>query len=75
MAVRIKLARIGKRSAPKYRIVVMEKSKRPTGKYIEKIGFYDPIQDPHILEVDKARLDEWISNGAQMSEGVAKLLK
>lgn len=75
MAVKIKLSRVGKRADPKYRIVVMESSKRVNGKYIEKIGFYDPIPNPHILTVDKEKLQNWIKKGAQMSDGVSKLLK
>jgi small subunit ribosomal protein S16 len=75
MSVKIKLARVGKKAAPKYRIVVMEESKRVNGKYIEKIGFYDPIPNPHILTVDKEKLQTWIKKGAQMSDGVSKLLK
>ncbi|HLL60846.1 MAG TPA: 30S ribosomal protein S16 [Candidatus Nitrosocosmicus sp.] len=75
MAVKIKLARMGKKGAPKYRIVVMEESKRPTGRYIEKIGFYDPLPNPHILTIDNDKLQSWIKNGAQMSDGVSKLMK
>lgn len=75
MSVKIKLSRIGKKNAPQYRIVVMEESKRRDGKYIENIGFYNPVANPHILEVDKEKLTSWMKKGAQMSDGVAKLLK
>ena len=75
MAVKIKLARIGKRSDPKYNIVVMEAGKKVNGRYIEKIGRYDPIPDPHILNFDKEKLKNWLGKGAQMSKGIKKLLK
>ncbi len=75
MAVKIRLARIGKRSLPKYRVIVIEETKKRDGRYIEKIGFYDPIPNPHILEVDKEKLQSWISKGAIVSEGARRLLK
>lgn len=74
MAVKIKLSRVGKRNDPKYRIVVMESNKRRDGACIEKIGFYDPIPNPHILDIDKDKLNAWIKNGAQFTEGSKKLL-
>jgi len=75
MSTVIRLTRIGKRSSPKYRIVVTERRSKRDGKYIEKIGFYDPIPQKHILTVDKAKLKEWINKGAQPSDGIARLLK
>lgn len=75
MALRIKLSRIGRTNDPKYRIIVAEaKSKRNT-KYVDKIGFYDPIPNPHVLRIDNDRLSYWISKGAQLTEGTSKLLK
>ncbi len=75
MALRIKLSRIGRTNDPKYRIIVAEaKSKRNT-KYVDKIGFYDPIPSPHTLTVDQEKLNYWISKGAQLTEGTHKLLK
>lgn len=74
MAVKIKLSRIGKRNDPKYRIVVMEGNKRRDGACIERIGFYDPVPNPHVLEIDKEKLNGWIKNGAQFTEGTRKLL-
>lgn len=75
MAVKIRLTRIGKKDDPKYRIVVIEESKKREGRYIEKIGFYDPIPNPHILKIDRLKLENWLKKGAQISEGVRKLLK
>lgn len=75
MAVKIRLTRIGKRNNPKYRIVAVDESKKRDGKYIEKIGFYDPMPHPHILTVDKEKLTKWVKHGAQLSQGARKLIK
>lgn len=75
MAVKIRLTRIGKKNSPKYRIVVTDEKRKRDGKYIEKIGFYDPIPEPYVLKIDKEKLNNWLKKGAQPSEGVRKLLK
>lgn len=75
MAVKIRLTKLGKRSDPKYRIVVVEEGKKRDGEYIEKVGFYDPVPNPHVLQVDEKKLKEWLKKGAQFSEGAYKLLK
>lgn len=75
MAVKIRLTRIGKKNDPKYRIVAIDESKKRDGKYIEKIGYYDPIKNPHLLTIDKAKLQKWIKSGAQISRGIQKLWK
>jgi len=75
MALKIKLSRIGRTNDPKYRIIVAEaKSKRNT-KYVDKIGFYDPIPNPYVLQVNNERLSYWLSKGAQLTDGTTKLLK
>lgn len=75
MAVKIRLTRIGKKNDPKYRVIVIEEGKKRGGRYIEKIGFYDPIANPHILKIDRSKLQNWVNKGAQMSKAVSKLLK
>lgn len=75
MAVKIRLTRIGKKNDPKYRIVAIDESKKRDGKYIEKIGYYDPIKNPPVLTIDKTKLQKWIKNGAQISRGIQKLWK
>lgn len=75
MALKIKLSRIGRTNDPKYRIIVAEaKSKRNT-RYVDKIGFYDPIPKEYVLQLDQKKLHYWISKGAQLTEGTSKLLK
>jgi small subunit ribosomal protein S16 len=75
MAVALKLYRQGKKGNPSYRIVAVNKHSKADGKYIEEVGFYDPIANPVVFTVNKERFDYWIKVGAQVSEGLRKLLK
>jgi small subunit ribosomal protein S16 len=75
MALKIRLTRIGKKNDPKYRIVVCEEHSKRDGKYIDQVGFYDPIPNPHLLTVDNEKLQKWIKNGATLSEGAGRLIK
>ena len=75
MAATIRLSRMGKKNKPFYRIVVANKRDKQNGRYIEKIGFYDPMANPYKLELDKNKLEHWIKHGAMISEGLKKLLK
>lgn len=70
---KIRLTRLGKKHKPQYRIVVMDSHTKRDGKYIEKIGFYNPFDKK--LEYDNEKLKSWIGNGAQMTNAVKKLLK
>ncbi len=75
MAVALKLYRQGKKGSPSYRIVAVNKHYKADGKYIEEVGFYDPIANPVVLTFKKDRFDYWMKVGAQVSEGLRKLLK
>jgi small subunit ribosomal protein S16 len=75
MAVKIRLMRIGKKKFPKYRVIVIEEAKKRNSNYLEKIGFYDPIANPPVFDLDQERLKYWQKNGAQLTEGLRKLLK
>ncbi len=75
MPIKIKLTRRGKKNAPKYRIVVMQERSKRDGGFIDEIGVYDPIANPHILEVSDEKLNAWIGKGAQLTDGTYKLLK
>lgn len=75
MAVKIRLSRIGKKKAPKYRIIVADEREKREGRYIENIGFYDPIPNPYILKINEERLNFWLNKGAQLSCGLLKLIK
>lgn len=75
MAVKIKLARIGKIRNPQYRIVVADARTRRNGRSIETIGKYHPKEEPSLIEIDSERAQYWLGVGAQPTEPVAALLK
>jgi len=75
--VTIRLARGGAKKAPFYHMVVTDSRNRRDGRYIERLGFFNPVAkgQEERLRVNKERVDYWISKGAQTSDRVAKLLK
>lgn len=73
--LRIRLSRVGKANQPSYRLVVAEHARPVKGKYIESMGFYNPIVKPKVFTVDQVRIQYWMSKGAQPSSTVASLLK
>jgi small subunit ribosomal protein S16 len=75
MAARIRLARIGSKKNPVYRVVVADSRSPRDGKFIEIVGRYNPQTDPSTIELDEAKIKDWISKGAQPSDSVRKLLK
>ena len=75
MAVRIRLARMGAKKRPFYRIVVADSEYPRDGKFIEIIGNYDPKMDPAVVNVKEDRASEWLSKGALPTETVSSLFK
>jgi len=75
LAARIRLARIGSKKNPVYRVVVADSRSPRDGKFIEIVGRYNPQTDPSTIELDEAKVRDWISKGAQPSGSVQKLLK
>jgi small subunit ribosomal protein S16 len=75
MAARIRLARIGSKKNPVYRVVVADSRSPRDGKFIEIVGRYNPQTDPSTIELDEAKIRDWMSKGAQPSDSVRKLLK
>jgi len=75
MAVKIKLARLGKIRNPQYRIAVADARNRRDGRSIEVIGRYHPKEEPSLIEIDSERAQYWLSVGAQPTEPVLALLK
>jgi len=71
----IRLMRMGAKKSPFYRVVVKEKRSKRDGKYLEKLGTYNPMTEPAEINLDHDRIDYWISVGAQPSETVASLIK
>lgn len=75
MATKIKLARVGAPHRASYRIVVMDSRSATDSNFIENLGFWNPVREPEELVVDKEKVLEWLSKGAQPTESVVKLLK
>jgi small subunit ribosomal protein S16 len=75
MAVKIRLARRGSKKRPFYRIVVADSRSPRDGRFLDIIGTYDPLQDPAKVEVNNAKLQEWIKNGATLTETVKAIIK
>ena len=75
--VTIRLARTGAKKRPFYHIVVADSRRARDGRYIERVGFFNPIATggEERLRVERERVDYWVSKGAQASDRVAKLLK
>ena len=73
MSVKIRLTRIGSKKQPYYRIVVADSRSPRDGKFIERIGTYDPKTDPSTITVDKDKAADWIKKGAKPSNTVQKL--
>lgn len=75
MAVKIRLTRRGSTKAPFYRIVVADARSPRDGKFIDRVGTYDPLKDPSEINVDEEKAREWLGKGAQPTDQVRKLLK
>ena len=75
MAVVIRLMRTGAKKRPYYRLVAADSRRQRDGRFLEILGHYNPIEQPHKLVVEKERVEQWIANGAQPSEQVASLLR
>ena len=75
MAVKIRLRRMGAKKAPYYRIVVADSRYPRDGRFIEEIGFYNPMVEPAEVKVDAEKAKKWIANGAQPTDTVKALFK
>jgi len=73
--VAIRMARIGSKKRPYYRIVVIEKRRARNGRFLEVIGQYNPIANPAQININGERALYWISKGAEPSETVASILR
>ena len=74
MAVHVRLSRHGTRNRPFYHVVAADHRMRRDGRFIEKLGVYDPGQEPSLFDVKHDRLQFWYERGAHLSDTVAKLL-
>ena len=75
MAVKMRLRREGKKKQPFYRVVVADVRSPRDGRFIEDIGYYQPLHDPSTISIDRDRALYWLNNGVQPSEAVVNLLR
>ena len=75
MAAKIRLARVGSKKNPIYRVVVADSRSPRDGKFIEIVGRYNPQTQPSTIEIDEAKVRDWISKGAQPTDSVRRLMK
>jgi small subunit ribosomal protein S16 len=73
--VKIRLSRMGRRHKPFYRIVVVDSRNKRTGKYIESLGFYDPLNESNQYKLDEEKALEWLLKGAQPTDTARRILK
>ena len=73
--VSIRLARIGKKKKPFYRVVVIEKRNPRNGRFVEIVGTYDPLKDPAEVKLEADRIKYWLGQGAQPSDTVRSFLR
>ena len=75
MAVRMRLTRVGSKKNPIYRVEVADSRSPRDGRFIEIIGRYNPQTDPSTIELDEAKVKDWLGKGAQPSDAVSNLIK
>ena len=73
--VKIRLKRMGAHKKPFYRVVVADSRTQRDGRFIEEIGYYDPMQEPPVIRIDGEKAQKWLSQGAQPTDTVKALLK
>jgi len=75
MAVKMRLTRIGKKKTPFYRVVIADARAPRDGRFVEEIGYYNPLTEPAEIKIDAEKAKQWIANGAQPTDTVKALLK
>lgn len=75
MSVKIRLKRIGAKKTPFYRVVVADSRYPRDGRFIEELGYYNPLSEPVDIKIDSEKAKKWIASGAQPTETVKSLLK
>lgn len=75
MAVKIRLARHGAKKRPFYRIVAADSESPRDGRFLEKLGTYNPLQNPAQVDLDTERVKYWIGQGAKPTDTVKSILK
>jgi small subunit ribosomal protein S16 len=73
--VKLRLTRMGAKKKPFYRIVAADSRVQRDGRWIEQLGYYDPMKTPSLVKLDLERVDHWISVGAQPTDTVKRLIE
>ncbi len=72
--VKIRLRRMGAKKAPFYRIIVADSRSPRDGRFIEEVGYYNPMTEPVTLKVEEEKVQKWLASGAQPTETVKSIL-
>jgi small subunit ribosomal protein S16 len=75
MAVKIRLRRMGAKKAPFYRVIVADSRSPRDGRFIEEIGYYNPLTEPAVIKIDEEKAVKWVKNGAQPTDVVKRLFE
>ena len=75
MAVKLRLTRVGSKKNPIYRVVAADSRSPRDGRFLEIVGRYNPQTEPSTIELDEAKVKDWLAKGAQPTDAVARLLK
>jgi len=73
MAVKIRLKRMGAKKAPFYRVIVADSRSPRDGRFIDEIGYYNPLTEPALIKIDEEKAVKWVNDGAQPTDIVKKL--
>lgn len=73
--VKIRLKRMGANKKPFYRVVVADSRKPRDGRFIEELGYFDPLKEPNEIKIDAEKAQKWLNNGAQPTDRVKALFK
>lgn len=75
MAVKIRLRRMGAKKNPFYRIIVADSRSPRDGRFIEEIGYYNPLTEPKTVKIDDEKATKWLNNGAKPTDTVDRLFR
>lgn len=75
LSVKLRLKRMGGTNRPFYRLVAIDSRKQRDGRFIQELGYYDPLRTPATAQLDEARLLQWLERGAEPSATVRRLLQ
>ncbi|MEW6218106.1 MAG: 30S ribosomal protein S16 [Thermodesulfobacteriota bacterium] len=75
MAVRIRLARAGRKKRPFYRVIVANSEARRDGSFLDVVGTYDPLTEPATVSLDQDKIKDWMAKGATPTDTVASLIR